>query len=387
MRVLVLYEDRVVDNNYSKAFNFLNNVPKEEIHFEAIVKEYAASVPPAENLDIIETGEMKKSTHLRAAYKIARKKCKNEDIDIYHRYHLSYFSWDPVVVFGLTHGVPTIVGPVHPAHLVTEAGVRRAISRVFGIESPTVARFIHNNKHAVNAIRERLTKATIGRTDVLLAVSGETKERYDELLGRDKAQVMPHGVNLDRFEFNTDRPSKDVLGVGKLRERKGFRYLIEAIPAIRSEHPTAEFHLLGDGPQQEELAELASDLGVENAVHFHGWVDHAVVAEWFTSARVFVHPTLSESFAHVRLEAMASGCPMVVTDVCGTDEMIRDGTDGYIVSTKSPEELAQATNELISNDELSQNFAINARERVEEEFAWDVRAERYRELYRGLISG
>lgn len=86
----------------------------------------------------------------------------------------------------------------------------------------------------------------------------------------------------------------------------------------------------------------------------------------------------------VRLEAMSTGCPVVVTNVSGANEMVRDGEEGFVVPTEEPEPIADAVTTLLSDYELTKQISRQARDRVEEKYDWRKIAEEYLDLYRSL---
>jgi glycosyltransferase involved in cell wall biosynthesis len=172
-----------------------------------------------------------------------------------------------------------------------------------------------------------------------------------------------------------------MLAIGSLYKRKGFDVLIEAWSQIVSEFPDSTLHILGKGPLREYLDQRIAELHIGDSVHFHGFVDRQTVVEMLSSVRAFVHPSRSEGFPHVRLEAMASACPVIATNVTGTSEMIRDGTDGLVVPIGEPEPLAEAITELLNRPEKSQKMGENALNHAKEEFNWHDITKQFIEIY------
>lgn len=231
------------------------------------------------------------------------------------------------------------------------------------------------------AFRETLDKA-----DIIIAVNNTTRKIYGEIIGdRNRIKVIPIGVNLDEFIFSLPPLNFEILSVGALIKRKGFEYLIKAMPHILKEYPTARLHILGDGPRREYLEALVRKLGIEANVKFHGHIPKMKIIEFYKRCRVFVHPSLSESFSPVRLEAMASGIPLVATDAAvGADEMIDDRKTGFLIPPRDPEAIADRVLNLFSDDKLTYKIAIKAREKVEMNYDWNKIGEKYYTIYRKL---
>jgi glycosyltransferase involved in cell wall biosynthesis len=142
--------------------------------------------------------------------------------------------------------------------------------------------------------------------------------------------------------------------------------------------------VFGEGPQESDLRELAADLDVASNVTFHGHVSQSVIRDHLASARAFVHPSRSESFSLVRLEAMASGCPVVVTNISGAREMVRDNQEGFVIPTEAPAELADRVCRLLADFGLAKRLGRNARDRVESKYDWRQIGAEYVDVYDAL---
>ena len=138
-----------------------------------------------------------------------------------------------------------------------------------------------------------------------------------------------------------------VLCVSRLIERKGIRFLIEAIGRLKNER--VELTLIGDGNCEEELKKLANDLGVSDRVMFKGYVNHDSIGEIYRNSDLFVLPSQNEGMSNALLEAMASGLPVIVTDTGGTSELL-DG-NGVVVPVRDSDAIAQGVRGLMGDRE------------------------------------
>jgi glycosyltransferase involved in cell wall biosynthesis len=191
---------------------------------------------------------------------------------------------------------------------------------------------------------------------------------------------------MDKFPFAGGREERSIITVGNLIRRKGHRYLLAAMETVVSEFPDVTLHVVGTGPLREELESQTESLGIDDSVMFHGFVDDERLVELLQRARAFVHPSLSEGFSHARLEAMATGCPVVGTDVSGAHDLTRDGTDGYIVPIGNPDALADAIIELLSDAERASEMGRNARKKIERDHDYADIGRRYLEIYREMVA-
>jgi glycosyltransferase involved in cell wall biosynthesis len=130
-----------------------------------------------------------------------------------------------------------------------------------------------------------------------------------------------------------------------LRPGKGIETLIDALPALRREHPDVQVVVAGEGSDRPVLERRADERGVLEALHMIGAVDGSMPV--LAGADVFVSASWAESFPYSVLEAMAAAVPVVATDVGGTTEAVEHGSTGLVVPARDPERLASALGELL----------------------------------------
>ena len=151
-------------------------------------------------------------------------------------------------------------------------------------------------------------------------------------------RVIPNGLLPMDFEEHTpDGDALDIVFVGELRHAKGIDVLLEAIAAVRSKYDVRAL-IVGDGPDRETLVELASALGLAEAVTFPGAMP---ARKAFARGRMLAIPSRWESFPYIVLEAAAAGIPMITTDVGGIPEIVH-GTDTGLVAPDDVPGLAAA---------------------------------------------
>jgi glycosyltransferase involved in cell wall biosynthesis len=200
--------------------------------------------------------------------------------------------------------------------------------------------------------------------------------------------VVPNGVArrettaLDRTALGLPAGPL-VLSIGRLEERKGQGYLIEAWAAVHRREPSARLVLLGDGPTRPELERKARELGLQDCVRLGGF--QARVAEYLDAGDALVHPSLTEGMPNVVLEAMAAGKPVVATRVGGIPELVADGESGLLVAPRDPAALADALIRLIREPGLAAELGRNARCRARERFSVGAMVEATEAVYRSLL--
>jgi glycosyltransferase involved in cell wall biosynthesis len=172
-----------------------------------------------------------------------------------------------------------------------------------------------------------------------------------------------------------------VLFVGRLREFKGIRELIEAFGRARASlGAPAELRIAGFGPEREALEALADRLGLREAVRFLGRLDEADVIGEMQSAHVFVNASYGEGMPNAVLEAMACGLPILASDIAPHREMMEAGIEGFLCPPRDAAALAEGLLRLLQDLQLRRAIGGRARRKVMDQFTWDQKAGELLEL-------
>ncbi len=228
------------------------------------------------------------------------------------------------------------------------------------------------------------------KLDARVAVSEAAREFVDSYFPAEY-EIVPNGISLDRFHeraeplprFMDGRPN--ILFVGRYNEsRKGFRYLIRAMPMIRSQFPDARLIVVGQGISDRYEHFLAQH-GITDVV-FSGFVSADELPRYYASADVFVAPSTGrESFGLILLEALASGKPVVASAIAGYSGVIRNGVDGVLVEPKNAQALALAIVRVLADANLRQRLVTSGQEHVQQ-FSWPVVADKLLDVYQRAIA-
>ena len=214
-----------------------------------------------------------------------------------------------------------------------------------------------------------------------------------------RCHLVPYGVDPSQFtridnagpllraELGLPADSIILFSIGRMVYKKGFEYLIRAVPAVLREHPNARVVLAGGGDLEPRLVSLVKQLGVEDSVVMPGWVSRDKLPLYFSGCDLFVLPSVVDQQGNVDglpntlLEAMASARPVVATDVAGIPLAVKDGDNGLLVPEKQPGELASAINLLLRAPELRLQYGEAGRSRVERELNWQTTARTFITLF------
>ena len=176
-----------------------------------------------------------------------------------------------------------------------------------------------------------------------------------------------------------------ILCVGRLVEHKGIEQLIDAMAFLK---PPAELIVVGDGALRGALEGRARASPSAGRIHFVGRVPLEDLPEYYRACDVFALPSVSrlEAFGIVALEAMASGLPVVASDIPGVREVVNDGLEGYLADPLDPRSFAGRIDTLLSRPLTRARLARNGRARVLREFTWTKVADRVVEVYEEVLS-
>ncbi len=179
-----------------------------------------------------------------------------------------------------------------------------------------------------------------------------------------------------------------LLTVSRLVSRKGHLRVLEALARLRDRHQLPEgleYLIVGDGPMSDAIEMRATDLGIDDLVHFRRGVSDEALPELYRSSDVFVMPTVAsgadrEGFGIVYLEAGAYGLPCIGTRQPGVDEALLDGHTGLLIPDGDIEALTRALLKLSTDGALRRTLGIAGQERVRNEFSRGKQAEKFRNL-------
>jgi glycosyltransferase involved in cell wall biosynthesis len=393
-RVLISPAGPSLDRSkYGKEYYLLENIAESDpdLQIEAYFKKIS-EIPPVANLAAHSIKEdTSRNRYYFDCFKKAREIINSGDVDIYHHLNFHYRFFNPLAISGLVDDVPYVVGPAEPPHTIPDHSKRTFIKEMTGVNwsDETLDRVLPvadwMRFKIYNRIREFLFRLTLEQADRIVVVNKETASMYAEYVPRSKIEVIPYGVVVDRFKTGSPDESTEILSIGSLYTRKGCDLLIEAWASVATEYPESTLNIIGKGPQRETLERRVEDLEIQDTVVFHGYVERDVLLDMLASSRAFVHPSRSEGFPHVRLEAMASGCPVIASNVTGTNEMIRDGKDGLVIPTDDVDRLTEAISTLLDSPEKAKEMGENARTHAKQNFDWEEIGKRFAEVYRDIL--
>ncbi len=240
-----------------------------------------------------------------------------------------------------------------------------------------------------------LRRWAAARIDHILGVSQHVRDSlHREGIPEENITVLSMGVDLETtFTLpSADAARTGVLFLGRLVEKKGVRFLLEAVALLRDTCPGLSVRIAGDGPEMVPLRALAERLGLPDSI-FLGSVPPEEGARLMRASLICVVPSVTDSVGDeeglglVTIEAMGCGCAVVASDLPAIREVVTHQETGLLVPARDPTALAVAIARLLHDPGLCHSLGENARNTVLERFDWKVITARHVALYEELRCG
>ena len=248
-----------------------------------------------------------------------------------------------------------------------------------------------SQKNLTDWLQEKRTTRLWRNASLFLCVS-EFIKREAIAAGFPQKKLRVHYTGIDlRYFVRSDAARKPglVLFVGRLVEKKGVRYLLDAMATVEERRGAAELLIIGDGPERGALEKHAREQKVN--CHFLGAQPQSVIREWLLAARVFCAPSVtaangdSEGLGMVFAEAQATGLPVVSFAHGGIPEVVLHEETGLLAPERDTDILAQYLHRLLDDDALWKRYSERAVSWVAERFDLERQTKALEEIYRELV--
>jgi len=242
----------------------------------------------------------------------------------------------------------------------------------------------------------RLLAWAARRSDQVIAISDYTAREVRELAPV-PVTIIPYTTAIAEPTEGAAAPSKTrdgrftILFVGRLVERKGVSYLVQALRALPP-GLDARLVIVGDGPEREPLERQVAAMGLDGRVEVRGRIPEEELERAYATADLFVLPAIvdsrgdTEGLGVVLLEAMSHRVPVVASRVGGIPDIVVDGEGGILVPPADAGALAAAIARIAGDAELGERLGAAGLRRLRERFSWDAVTRRYLDLYASLFA-
>jgi teichuronic acid biosynthesis glycosyltransferase TuaC len=233
---------------------------------------------------------------------------------------------------------------------------------------------------------ERVSRQVFQRARRVIGVSRRVCDAVKEGTGPDCAVAVVHnGVDPARFKPGPDATSPVLLTVGNLIPTKGHELIVRALAVLRLESPSLTWEVIGEGPEQGRIRQLAEELGVLDSIRFLGRRSRNEVADACRRCTIFVLPSRYEGLGCVYLEAMASGKVAVGCRGQGIEEVIRHGENGWLVAPDSRQELIDGLRVLLRDEARRRQIGEQARQTILDSLTLQHQAQQLAAIYRECL--
>lgn len=248
--------------------------------------------------------------------------------------------------------------------------------------------------------RLSIEKDCLELADCIVATSPQEREHMRSLVStQGNIEVIPCGTDIKRFGGIERAEARARLGiaadaqvifyVGRFDKRKGIETLVRAVgQSDYKDHPQLQLIIGGgsrpgrsDGLERERIEGIVTELGLSEKTLFPGRVGDPELPLYYAAADLCVVPSHYEPFGLVAIEAMASGTPVIASDVGGLQYTVVSEATGLLAPPKDVDAFAKAIDRLLGNAQWRDILGKNARNRVEEQFSWDGVATQLNNFY------
>ena len=361
---------------YNLAINMANRCNEIEVFTTSIDSQESIEIYP--NMRIHRNPTSFKIASANASFKLIYKPL-NYDLDIVHAHSPIPYSDLPALLYSKRKKVPFILTYQFDGQETGGSFMRNAGVYVY-------------NKFFINKV--------LDSADVIIATTESYANESPFLRGyKDKIVIIPNGINIEEVTTShTQEECRSILGLavdahiilffGSLVPYKGPKILLKAFKMVKNKFPKAKLIFAGRGEMLDELSEQAMKLDVVDDVIFTGFVEEEKKSLYFKAADIFCLPstTMAESFGIANLEAMASGIPIVASNLGGIPDIVKNGENGLLIEPGNVQNLADELIYLLNNVDMRKKLGDNGRKLVEN-FSWDKIAMKTEQLYRDILEG
>lgn len=235
-----------------------------------------------------------------------------------------------------------------------------------------------------------IRKFIINKADLITAISKHLKNYAEKNNRQAEIIVIPNGVDFEKFSevkptnrhfLGLTENDKVAITVSRLVPKNGIENLVRSVALAKEQIPELKLLIVGSGPLETNLKNLAVDLKIRNDVKFLGEKTYDEIPKLLKSADIFVRPSLSEGLGTAFIEAMAAGIPIIGSHVGGIPDFLKDGETGLLCEADNPRNIADKIIFLFNHRELRGKLIQNGLILAKEKYDWSGIVEKFRNIY------
>ncbi len=211
----------------------------------------------------------------------------------------------------------------------------------------------------------------VRRASSKITLVSPTLEKNMKFLAGDKVITISNGISLPTIKSKPTSKPLQCIAIGRIEKEKGIHFAIQAIANLpKEQQKNVLLNVVGEGNYMSMLKQITNVLGVEESVVFHGRADDDKLDEIYHNSRIHLMPTTrQEGLPLTILEGMAYGLATIASDIGGIPGVITNDVDGILVRPNNQQELDQAFENLLGNEQLIDSISKSARQTIEQRYS------------------
>lgn len=225
---------------------------------------------------------------------------------------------------------------------------------LIGIDIPVISSV--RNDPAYSNLRKKITrKLLLPRSAHVVVQTQQIKKFFNKGIQK-MTSVIYNPVNEKVFKLQPTKKENRIISVGRLYPQKDQKTMIEAFAKVSEQHPSWKLVIFGEGPEREALEKMIQDprFKIQDKVVLPGRSENIV--DELNKSKIFCLSSIYEGMSNALVEAICVGLPIVTTKVSGTEELIKNGENGFIVNIGDKESMAKALTKIIEDENLQNQF-------------------------------
>lgn len=203
-----------------------------------------------------------------------------------------------------------------------------------------------------------------------------------------QAKKMIESDLSNKMQKAKNNGTKYITYIGRIESRRNIKFLLELFKNLSNKRNDIKLLLIGKGEKEykQECFELMEKLDIKEKIEYYEYMNQELLPKIYSLSDVFLLPTRYEIFGMVLLEAMYFGTPVITTYNGGSDMLIKDKENGFIINDFNMDDWIDRTIELLENKELKTKIINNAKEKIEKEFTWEILTDKFLDVYKKRLN-
>lgn len=245
---------------------------------------------------------------------------------------------------------------------------------------------IRGLENSTNKLINRLNKLTLNKNDLIITNSKQTKKYIQKKYNIKKTtiEVIHNGTYLPEEVSAIDYKDKlQLIIIANLHKVKGYEYLLPAIKQLKKDNINIELKILGEGLERETIEAYISNHNLTENIKLYGQVKD--VYKHLKNSHILVSSSLSEGLSNSIIEGMATGLPVIATNVGGTSELVIPDETGILIDSKNTKQIVTAIKTYYQNPELMKVHGTNGREIIKRDFTFEKLVEKNNRIFKKIL--